>query len=79
VRNQYGSAQGVAGASIGGLGVLAEAGAIFGGTASATAEADFFDTLTVTGTGIGTFLIDTSMDVSANRGQTAETHLSSAR
>ena len=58
----------MAGASIGGLGVLAEAGAIFGRTASATAEADFFDTLTVTGTGIGTFLIDTSMDVKCKPG-----------
>ena len=68
VDDEFGFAQGIALASIGNLTVLAEADAFSGGNASAIAEADFFDTLTITGSDTGTFTIGAVTDIHCKTG-----------
>jgi tetratricopeptide (TPR) repeat protein len=68
VDDEFGFAQGIASAGIGNLMVLAAADAFSGGNASATAEADFSDILTITGVGTGTFTIGAAMDAHCKTG-----------
>lgn len=64
VSNEFGTAIGTATAGIGSLSAGVITNAVLGGNASATGEADFFDTLTVTGPpgSVGTFQFTLSVD-----------------